>query len=138
MDDIWIIEIIRSILSFWYNELQRFFKVISEPLYWNIISILAIILAIIRWGKIKDWFNDIANITIVDPLFSESDVQDEPEPQKKPKKPLNQIQKICILIVIACFWLWVGFGDGFRPQYSVIAFAIGITSIVAFFLFKDK
>jgi len=56
----------------------------------------------------------------------------------KDKKPLNQIQKICILVVVACFWLWAGFGDGFRPQYSVVAFAIGITSIVAFFLFKDR
>ncbi len=88
-------------------------------------------------SKMSEWERKVGYGTMSFEEWQDSEREDS-DSKTKDKKPLNQIQKICILVFIACFWLWVGFGDGFRPQYSVIAFAIGITSIVAFFLFKDR
>ena len=92
-------------------------KALIDPRFWIIIAILFIV----RWGTVY-YYENIEDKKVIE----------------KTKKPLNQIQKICILVVVACSLLWVGFGDGFRPEYSLVSFAIGITSIVAFFLFKDK
>ena len=93
-------------------------------------------------SKMSEWERKVGYGTMSFEEWQDSEREDsereDSDSKTKDKKPLNQIQKICILVFIACFWLWVGFGDGFRPQYSVIAFAIGITSIVAFFLFKDR
>jgi len=63
--------------------------------------------------------------------------QKEKEEKKRNKKPMNTIQKVCILLCIVFFFATSGFG---ATQTGIAGITTGlmVASFIGFFLFKDK
>tara|TARA_A100001011_G_scaffold141507_1_gene149592 strand:+ start:332 stop:661 length:330 start_codon:yes stop_codon:yes gene_type:complete len=59
------------------------------------------------------------------------------EPKKESKKPLNQVQKICIVLMVIGLATWLVHW-GWMPNRAAIGFVVFFGSLTSFFLFKDK
>ena len=63
-------------------------------------------------------------------------MQKDKEEKKRNKKPMNTIQKVCILLCIVFFFATAGFGR--TPEIGAITTGLMVASFIGFFLFKDK
>ena len=66
--------------------------------------------------------------------ISKNSEKREPTPQKK---PLNQIQKFCIIFMVIGFATWL-VHYGWKPERTAIGFVIFFGSLASFFVFKNK
>ncbi len=62
--------------------------------------------------------------------------ENEKKRKKRNKKPMNTIQKVCILLCIIFFFATAGFGR--TPEIGAITTGFMVASFIGYFLFKDK
>ena len=62
---------------------------------------------------------------------------EESEPKKVSKKPLSQVQKLCIVLMVVGLATWLVHW-GWMPDSAAIGFVVFFASLTSFFLFKDK
>ena len=100
---------------------------------WVITSFLVVI-GVFALLLISDYY-EIKNMTPEDAkrIINE---KEEKERKKRNKKPMNTIQKVCILLCIVFFFATAGFGR--TPEIGAITTGLMVASFIGFFLFKDK
>ena len=122
--DSFFISIITMTLSGWWENIDWW------KTYWLVLGL------ILLWAFLRWMYYEIKYPAEIKKLVNEK-IQREKEEKKRNKKPMNTIQKICILLCIVFFFATAGFGDT-QTEIAAITTGLMIASFIGYFLFKDK